>query len=339
MALAPIWKDHLVTLGNADSYDYELRLDTASGTRIFSGTAYKRPGAASVVVRINDIVADYLREVLPALVPAGFTSFAVAVTVLTRTGGTTKDTTTFYNDWSYDRDFNPATMPLSDPIRAALDPRQHLLFSVLPGTQSITATLNYKDGTTGSVVISIARSADFNDDFNDDFSQQDTDAHGGAAVLDLSAYSGLASVTIGGVTYPVLDTLCHDYALYYVNAYGGWDSLLLDGIAAQRDEVERHTTILDYDNNNASERGRKDYALEVTPAWTLRTGPLTDEESLRMRHLLNSVEVYLCELATGRMTPLVLTDGGAERQTYKTNGHRVAQYTIAATEAQLQYRR
>ena len=30
---------------------------------------------------------------------------------------------------------------------------------------------------------------------------------------------------------------------------------------------------------------------------------------------------------------------GAERQTYKTNGHRVAQYTIAATEAQLQYRR
>ena len=335
---APIWKDHFVTLGSGDYYDYELRLDSASGTRIFSGRAYKRPGATDVVVRINDIVADYLDQVLPQLVPAGFTSFAVALKVLTRTGGVTKDTTTFYNDWSYDEEFNSSTMPLADPVRKALDPRQHLLFSTLPAS-SLTATLTYKDGSTGTVVIPIAGSADFNNDFNEDFSTVDGSARGGCAVLDLSPFSGLASVTIGGVTYSVLDNACRDWCVYYQNAYGGWDSLLLDGTTSRRDGLVRHTTLVEYDNNDATARGRKDYAIEVTPAWTLRTGILTDDESSRMHHLLNSPEVYLCELGTSRVLPVVLTDTEHARQSYKANGRRVNEYTFNAQLAQERFRR
>lgn len=338
MALAPIWKDHFVTLGTGDYYDYELRLDSASGTRIFSGRAYKRPGASSVVVRINDIIADYLAEALPALAPAGFTSFAIAATILTRTGGVTKDTTTFYKDWSYDPTFNPSTMPLAYPVRYALDPRQYLIFSTLP-TSALTATLTYKDGTTGTVVIKIARSADFNNDFNADFSTEETPDAGGAAILDLSQFTGLVSVTIGGVTYPVLDNACHDYALYYINAYGGWDSLLLGGTTARRDNLTRHTTLLEYDNNDQTERGRKDYAIEVTPAWTLRTGILTDDESARMHHLLNSTEVYLCELGTGRFLPVVLTETEHARQSFRSNGRRPNEYTFNAELAQQRYRR
>ena len=338
MALAPIWKDHYVTLGNGDYYDYELRLDTAAGARIFSGRAYKRPGDADVTVRINDIVADYLAQALPNLAPAGFTSFALAATVLTITGGITKDTTTFFNDWSYDTDFNPATMPLADPVLAELDPRQHLIFSTLPAS-SLTATLHYADGTTGTVVIQIARSADFNNDFNADFSLQETSASGGAAVLDLSQFDGLVAVTIGGMTYRVSDGPCHEWAVYYVNAYGGWDSLLLGGTTVRRDALVRHTTLQDYDNRDATARGRKDYAIEVTPAWTLRTDLLTDDQSSRMHHLLNSPEVYLSELATGKVWPVVLTDGGADRQTFKSNGHRPNQYTFNAELAQERYRR
>ncbi|MCR5071203.1 MAG: hypothetical protein K6A62_04680 [Bacteroidales bacterium] len=338
MALAPIWKDHFVTLGNSNAYDYELRLDTTSGTQIFTGRAYKRPGAASCVVRINDIVADYLANVLPTLVPAGFTSFAVAVTVLTITGGVTKDTTTFFNDWSYDPDFDPATMPLADPVRAVLDPRQHLIFSSLPA-QSLTATLNFRYGPSSTVVISLARSADFNNDFNEDFSAQNVAARGGAAVLDLSAFTSLASVTIGGVTYQVLDDTCHEWALYYVNALGGWDSLLIDGNVVRSDAVARKTALLEYDNNVAAARGKRDYLAEITPSWLINTGILTDDESLRMHHLLNSVDVYLCHLATGAMTPVVLTDTENAQQTFKTNGRAVNRYQINAQLAQDRIRR
>ena len=44
----PIWKDYTVTLGSADAYDFEIRLDNAAGQLIFSGRAYKRPGASNV---------------------------------------------------------------------------------------------------------------------------------------------------------------------------------------------------------------------------------------------------------------------------------------------------
>lgn len=339
----PIWKDYSVTLGNGAAYDYEIRLDTAAGTLIYSGRAYKRPGAASVVVRINDVCAAYLAEVLPTLnVPAGFTGFAVQQTfvVLADISGvwTTMDTIDFYNDWSYDYGFDPSLQPLADPINGELDPRQHLVISTLP-VADLTAVLTFEDGTTMSVVIQIARSADFNDDFNDDFSVQDTSAHGGAAVLDLSPYTGLVSVSIGGVDYKVRDNACSKYCLYYTNSYGGWDSFLIDGIDRRVDGLVRHTMNKDYDNSDMDARGREDYAIEVVPTWELHTGLLTDDQSSRMHHLIESTDVFLCELATGDVVPVVLTDAECEHKTYRGSGRQMNTYTITAQLAQQQVRR
>lgn len=338
----PIWKDYPVTLGTGDAYDYEIRLDDNSGDIIYFGRAHKRPGAASVVVKVNDICAAYLAERLPALnIPAGFTSFAVAQTFCVRAlvsgTWTTKATIDFYNDWSYDHGFNPATMPLSDPITGELDPRQHLIFSTLPASD-ITAVLTFEDGTTSTIVIPIASSADFNNDFNEDFAHIDTAAHGGAAVIDLSAFSGIASVTIAGVTYKVRSEACPRYALYYVNAYGGWDSLLIDGNDRRIDTYDRHTIDMDYDNADPAARGRDDYAIEVTPNLELHTGYLTDEQSARMHHLLGSTHVYLYDLPTGVVRPLVLTNTECEFKRFRT-GHTLNAYTITAQVAQQFVRR
>lgn len=336
MATLPIWQDHYVTLGSSAYHDYELRLETTSGPIIYTGRAYKRPGATDVVVRINDIVADYLREQLPQMAAAGFTSFALAAHVLTRVGGTTKDNNTFYNNWSYDPSFT-TSMALSDPVKKEVDPRQHVLYSTLPAA-SVTATLYYKDGTTGTVVIPIAGSADFNNDFNEDFSTIDGTKVGGCAVLDLSAFTGLDRVKIGKVTYKVVEK-CPEWAVYYVNAYGGWDHLLVEGNVSRREAVARKTSKQDYDNSLPAARGTRNYLAEITPTWTLNTGILSDDESSRMPHLLNSVEVYLCELGTGRMHPVVLTDTEHALQTFKSNGRRVNEYTFTAQLAQERIRR
>lgn len=338
----PIWKDYPVTLGTGDAYDYEIRLDDASGAVVYSGRAHKRPGAASVVVQVNDICAAYLAERLPALnIPAGFTPFAVAQTFVVRAyvsgAWATKAAIEFYNDWSYDYAFNPATMPLSDPITGELDPNQRLIFSTLPAS-NLTAVLTFEDGTTSTIVIPIARSADFNNDFNDDFSDVDTEAHGGAAVVDLSAFSGLISVVIGGVAYKVRNESCRRYVIYYVNAYGGWDSLLIDGNDRRIDTYDRHTMDMDYNNADPAARGRDDYAIEVTPNLELHTGYLTDEQSARMHHLLGSTQVYLCDLPTGVVRPLVLTNTECEFKRFKT-GHTLNAYTITAQVAQQFVRR
>jgi len=337
----PIWKDKFVNLGSSSYEDFEIRLDDSAGAVIYSGRAYLRPGETDILVRINDICADYLASVLPTLALAGFTSFAVAqeFVVIADPNGTPSQVAdvTFYNDWSYDEDWNAAVMGLADPIDGLVDPNQYILQSQLPAS-SVTATLHYTDGTTSTIVINIAGSADFNDDFNEDFSTIDASVNGGAAVLDLSAFSGLDYVEMGGKTYKVKD-MCPKYIAYYVNAYGGWDSFILQGNDREADSLVRHTTHRDYDNAVLSERGVKDYAIEVTKGWTLNTGWLTDNQSAKMHHLLNSTEVYLYDVAAGKMFPVVLTDTENEVKTYKGSGRVLNRYAFNAALAKEMVRR
>ena len=203
----------------------------------------------------------------------------------------------------------------------------------------MTFTLTYLDGTTSTVVVSIAHSADFNDDFNDDFSDLGTGSTSGAAVLDLSQFTDLAQVSANGVTWDVRDNTCARYAVYYTNAYGGWDSLILDGIARTSDALTRHTAMREYNNADSDRRGWMDFAVEVERNWELNTGILTDDQSELMHHLLNSTNVFLYDFFLGEITPVVLTDVGAQRKTYKGNGRQVIQYTFNAKEAQTQVRR
>lgn len=336
MPLAPIWKDRIVTLASGSEYaDFEIRLDDAAGDLIYSGRAYRRPGSADVVARINDICADYLSNPIPNIAP-GFTSLLSAVTFAVVVYGSVVDTVTFFDDWSYDPDFDPATDPLADPVNGELDPRQWLLHTVLGG--AVTAVLTFQDGTTQNVPLSVVLAGSFGSAFSDAF---DYASPGGAgtAVLDLSQYPGLASVTIGGTVYTVRPDGCARYAAYYVNARGGWDSLILDGYDTRRDQLVRHTTLTDYDNADLAARGRRDYVIEVTPGWTLRTRRLTDEQSARMHNLLNSPQVYLCDLAEGRFCPVVLTDTDYTRQSFKGNGLQPNQYTFNANLAQERFRR
>ena len=339
MAFAPIWKDRIVTLSPSAAYvDYTIHQGSGSGPVIFSGRAYARPDASAVTTRINDICAAYLAATLPNL-GSRFTPMQVSETFVTKAGGTTKDTITFVNDWSYDPSrVLSASHPLSDPINGELDPRQWLVFSVLSGASSVNVTLHFTDGSSSVVAVPVAMSADFNDDFNGDFVQSDDPSKSGTAVLDLSAFSDLASVTFLGVTLQVRAEACARYAAFYVNAYGGWDSFLLDGYDTQQDQLTRHTIQVEADNTDLSGRGLKDYAVEVSPEWTLRTGLLTDDESGRMHHLLNSAEVYLCDLSTGQFLPVVLTDATAPKQTFKGNGRRPVSYTFTAKLAQERFR-
>lgn len=314
MALAPIWKDRIVTLAaGADSADFEIRLNSDSGDLIYAGRAYRRPGAADVTARINDVCADYL----DTLHPRSFAPAVLAVTFVTVVGGSAVDTVTFFDDWSYDPDFDPAADPLADPINGELDPRQTLYFGVLSGA-TINATVTLDDGTTSTETLTV------------------TD---GVASLDLSGFAGPVFVVIGGVNYTVRREDCARYAAVYLNAHGGWDSLLLDGYDTRRDSLTRHTSQTEYDNADPTARGRRDYAIEVTPGWTLRTRLLTDEQSARMHNLLNSPDIYLLDLSSGDCIPIVLTDAEYDRQSFRGNGRRPNQYTFNAQLAQERFRR
>ena len=334
--MQPIWKDYRVGLGSSDAVDFRIVSDAEV---LYTGRAYKRPGASVISIRINDICADRLSAGLGAGMDAsGFMAEATAVfQVQSRTGSswTTVDTVTMMNDWSYDPAYDPAADGMAFPVTARLDGRQVLTFSAYNITE-ITATLKFASGGTQQVTLKFATLGSFDGSFNDDYEVEST-GKTGVAELALSDYPGLVSVTVGGVTYEVVGD-CYRYALYYLNAVGGWDSLLLEGVCVPSASVDRHSYERDYDGADLSARGTDNFVNEITRSWTLRTGVLTDAQASRMHHLLNSTKVYLLDIPAGQMLPVVLSTDSYEEKSFKSGGRAPVQYEMTATLAQQRLR-
>lgn len=333
----PIWKDYYVNLGTAESVQFRILV---GDDVIYTGKAFKRPGQSNNQIRINDICADFLENVFPKLVGTTFTEAEyVSFVVQTLSGETwsTKATVQFDNDWSYDYDFNPATMGMCFPVNGHIDLRQWVVFTAY-NAKTITATIKLANGDSFDVLIPVAISDDFNADYNNDFSQSVRASQTGTAVFDLSKWGDVKSVTIGNKSFKVVNT-CSRYALYYVNAYGGWDSLLIEGNHSEVDNLTRHMRETEYDNRNVQNRGTHNYVNEIVKTLTLHTSWLSDDESSRIHHLLNSTNVYLGDLNSGRMIPVVLTDTTSEYKTYKGNGGKLVNYAINVTIAQERIRR
>lgn len=340
MAL-PIWKDLIVSLGDYDSMNFRLRVGNTNGELIYNGRAYRRPGEEEIGIRINDICADYLKNTLPILSQAEFTDLEFPVTfyVQREVEGVWEDVTNvaFLNDWSYDPSYNVDTMGMAFPINGHIDARQWLMYTASDAS-SISALLTFKDGSTAQVIIPVAISDDFNTDYNDDFSRSLRSAGSGTAVFDLSAWDDVASVTINGKTWDVVSD-CREWVVYYVNAFGGWDSLLIEGNTTERDDLTRHTRDVEYDNRDLRNRGTQNFVNEIAKTYTLVTSWMSDDESSRMHHLLNSPEVYLFNINSGVILPVILANTTTEHKTFKSNGGRMVNYTFDAVLAQERLRR
>ena len=337
----PIWKDYFVNLGTGDSTLYRIILTDTSDV-IYSGKAHKRPGETNNTIRINDICADYLENVLPNLSQAEFSDLSLPLSfkVQSSSDGSTwtdKDTIQFLNDWSYDYDYDAATMGMSFPINGRIDSRMPIVWTGLEVSE-VTATIYFTDGTTNEVIIPVEISADFNDDYNDDFARSVRSAGSGTAVFLPSAWDNVDKIVVGLSTFKVV-TDCAQYALYYVNAYGGWDCMLMDGNPLEADTLKRYTKEVVYDNSDIKNRGIQNYVNEITKGFTLQTGWLLNDQGLMMMHLINSTNVYLYDIAQGQMIPVIIPSTTCEYKTYKNQGNRLVNYTLQVQVAQNRIRR
>ena len=338
MAAFPIWKDYFVQIGG-DSVEYRIILD--NGNVVYKGKAFRRPGDTEINIRINDICADYFTNVLPSLSQAEFTQLDLPLTftIQEKVGNTWSDVedVQFLNDWSYDYGYDPETMGMSFPVNGRIDSRMPLVWTGLNVSQ-VNMTIYYRNGTTAQVFMPIAISNDFNNDFNNDFSRSVRAAGSGTAVFLLSAWDDVARVVIGNSTFDVV-TECAQYALYYVNAYGGWDCLLIEGNTIEADNLTRYNREIIYDNRDISNRGIDNYVNEITKGFTFHTGWLLDNQGERMHHLINSTDVYLYDIANEQMIPVTIPMTTCEYKTFKNQGNRLVDYTIQVEVAQNRIRR
>lgn len=335
----PIWRDYYVDFGNNESVEYSIY---CGGTAIYRGIAHMRPGQSTNRIRINDVCADYLVNVFLGLSSDGSAGGMTAPYFQVYSSNPIEDESDilvaevqFINDWSYE--FDHDTTVASAPIDGVVDVRQPIIYSTYIG-ENVRAELTFDDGTSVSVVLSLARSADFSEDFNDDFAKSIGGSSAGSVVINPSDWEGLHSVTIGQTVYRVVRS-CNRYALYYANAYGGWDTFLIRNIVKRNDAYKRHEHLRDYDNSVQMNRGRYNYLTEVTPSWSLSTHYLNDDESLRMAHLIGTNAAFLYDMEKGELWPVNVTDSSVAYLTAKNNNRMFPTYTINIELARLRMRR
>lgn len=317
----PIWLDRYVSLGTSSAVRFRVKY---AGVVIYDGKAYPLPSGGDVSVKINDICADYVRRE-----PAP--TFAVEKLV----GGTWQsvESVRFINDWSYDYGYF-RRLECKEPIERVFDPRQAILISYYDAPESVPATINW---TEEGEIVSEAMS----------FVPYEADDAFGAAMAKAGTWHDIADeyafgedpyVVLAGVRY-ALEQTCAEWEVVYLNAYGGYDQLLIRGNVSVQDDIERHTYTHTYDNRDATAHGSVIAANELTTRYTLRTGYMGDESSALMPQLLNSPDVWLRNLNTGEVIPVTLDNTTTEHKTFKTNGGRLNQYTFTAIDARNKTRR
>lgn len=304
-----IWKDYYVDLSanlTDGAADYEIR---TGADVIFAGRAVAAPDG-TCLVRVNDVCAGWLGSALPDLGVQGFTADASARDFSLYVGGSKVEDFTLYRDWSYDRGWEPWTGGgSSDPVKDEVDIRMPVLYSRV---------------RSGSVAVNVRGSAA-------------TVSATGSGVVVIPAQGATGTVTVDGRTYRLVET-CRRYALLYVNAYGGWDGLVMNG-GVETSAYARSTYRSDYDNAEQTAVGEHNWRTGVTRSWALRTGVLTDDQARRFaQHVPGAVQAYLLDMEEGTVLPVLMTDADCQERRYALGKRRI-EYTLACRLAQSETRR
>ena len=154
----------------------------------------------------------------------------------------------------------------------------------------------------------------------------------------VNGQSGTVTNSLTEGNYNVLAD-CGEYALYYLNSYGGWDALLIDGTVLKKSTIKQYTTDRNI-NNSRIEFEQTKYINEIQDAYEINTGFLTDEQAANLsKNLIPSREVYLHFLNENKIIPVLITDTSVIYQTYQTNNLQMPQYKINVKESQIKLRK
>ena len=149
-----------------------------------------------------------------------------------------------------------------------------------------------------------------------------------------STFVASASAITTAVSTIATGNSCGEIAIYYKNRKGGWDSFLIEGTWTKTDEYTKYTYNRSF-NNNTLEFENGTYHSQIVTSYVLNTGWLNDQQSDNLAfNLLSSNEVYLHNLCTDKVYPVVITDNTATYKTYKNNSRKLVNYQINCEESQ-----
>ena len=331
MDIIPIWKDYPITITTNDPYvDYTISLGVGGRDGvIYSGRAYKLPGATTVRIVPNEVCAPYVSTNDRLYVYEDYLLGRMAqVFTLSAPGKNYSVTFAFGADRTY-------TLPIvgrsNDPITGRMGYDAPIPIS------AYNVHYNPNDDNTLFFGYTLSAANGYST-----FISKLTGALSIESSTKFLRYPSYEKLEVYGsapdpIEYRLLD-ICAKYYLYYINAYGAWDAFMIEGAGKKTDDYNRTTFEQSYSTvpptDGVLERGTVCLQNDITRKYTLVTGWLTDDQASRMHHLLGSTNVYLLDVEENRYLPVILTNSSCEYKTYRNQGAQLVNYTIEATVAQ-----
>lgn len=335
----PIWKDYLFNIGGIQSIGFTLSIN---GVLAYSGNAYRKPGESNLRVNLNDVIADYLSTKMPKFDKSDFIDVADKFVEddTMQVVASVNDEYEFIGEEIFQNDYSfglPRPYPFVASQTNFIDRRQPLIVSIYGGDGAPEAVnyaivmkngisfigTFYTEGKSGAMIIpsTILSNAqrivfyteadDFNEDYNQDF---------------LASENTFPTVIVG-------DT-CARFALYFVNPWGGWDSIPMAGEYSRNDDITRHMMTSVYDNSDISARGRRNYANHVARTYSLNSGWLHEEQAEKFTQLLSSTNVYLYDMVDDTMQAVTIAEKSSPLKTFKNQGGKLINYQVDVTLSQ-----
>lgn len=326
----PIWKDVVHTVEvSGEYYDYEVRDDEEN--TLYRGRAYRLPEKTMADIPIAKIVRPHISGDIKLTTDKAIEFHHVAewskkVKIYDSITEEVIGEYLFYGDWSYNKNkdlVEESPTRVSAALSTIADRRQLLLCSVaVIGAERRLSVLVATDGNTLNASSMLADMC--------------------TVVVALGDERVKDSIVITYGTnqvarYTIAET-CASHALYYMNAMGGWDYLLVTGNVLREDSFER-VTMTRKANNLTYEPGDVIVDENVTRTWRLYTDYLTDAQWKLMHHLYGSTKVYLHDLESGEITPVTITNNSVAYKTFTNQGKKKSYAEINVKAAQPQYRR
>lgn len=313
-----IWRDVEYNFGSIEKVDYEIY---QNDVLIFKGRSMKRPNETSNKIMVNKIIQSYMTQLYLRENSSGSIQ-RLTPFYLKSTEGVLLKTYYFVNDWSYSDDFNTGVLSHQILSDNKVYRGQWMPFTVFAynETLSIPYGVRYQNGTT--------------DEYGDAVEDWESTAYITSYSVETSYFlktrneyvENIESVYIGDNEYEMVDDCKVKYMVYYVNPWGGMDWYPIKGRVIKTDNITPYTYTKNY-NNTTLEFGKNRYLAEINRSFQLNTHWLSEEESSKMWYLLESNIVYLHNLESGELMPVIIKDTTVEHKERTILSSRI-KYTI-----------
>lgn len=309
----PIWKDIYVDLPY--EHNHFRLVNISSGFIMYEGMIY---GVITSQVGITDVLRDYMTTVSDPFVNTFTSTQYLLVDMQTSSDGVNwQSSYTFRLYYNYSYEEERKVYLEAQPIDY-FDARQYLLFT-FQSYDNIKENIEItkKFGTTSSQTQTISS-----------YNEQKTYVSKATSNYSIKIKTSNEE--------KIFKDRCTNtnYAVYYINRYGGWSWMLFQGKNLKTDKTKQSTYMMDFDNNVGTEFNTKVYQNDITETWQLTSDYLTDKQSELLKHLYSSPLVYLHDLKEDKVMSVLVDTKSFDYKTYRNQGRKMFTHTIKVNSSQ-----